>query len=96
MSKKGYWLAFVDIADPEAYAKYVAANAVAFEKYGAKFLVRGGQHEDPEEHTGGKVVAIEFDSYETAKACYHSPEYQEALKLRVVCSTGRIAIVEGV
>jgi uncharacterized protein (DUF1330 family) len=42
MSKKGYWLAFVDIDDPEAYAKYVAANAVAFEKYGAKFLVRGG------------------------------------------------------
>jgi uncharacterized protein (DUF1330 family) len=41
-------------------------------------------------------VAIEFDSYETAKACYHSPEYQEALKLRLVCSTGRIAIVEGV
>ncbi|MGN6773271.1 MAG: DUF1330 domain-containing protein [Rhizobiaceae bacterium] len=96
MSKKGYWLAFVDIDDPEAYAKYVAANAVAFEKYGAKFLVRGGRHEAPEEPTGGKVVAIEFDSYETAMACYHSPEYQEALKLRVVCSTGRIAIVEGV
>ncbi len=96
MSKKGYWLAFVDIEDPEGYAEYVAGNAVAFEKYGAKFLVRGGEHEDPEGHTGGKVVAIEFDSYKTAKACYHSPEYQKVLKQRLAASKGRIAIVEGV
>ena len=39
MMAKGYWIGRVDVHDPEAYKKYVAANAVAFEKYGAKFLV---------------------------------------------------------
>ena len=45
---KGYWIGRVDVHDPEAYKKYVAANAVALEKYGAKFLVRGGVFENPE------------------------------------------------
>ena len=38
---KGYWIARVDVSDPEAYKEYVAANAAAFAKYGARFLVRG-------------------------------------------------------
>ncbi len=33
---KGHWVALVDVADPEAYKAYVAANAVAFRKYGAR------------------------------------------------------------
>jgi uncharacterized protein (DUF1330 family) len=94
-AKKGYWMAMVDVADPENYKKYVAANALAFEKYGAKFLVRGGQHTDPEGHAGDRLVVIEFDSYEQALACYRSPEYQEALKLRLPYSKARLAIVEG-
>ena len=41
---KGYWVAHVDVRDPEIYQQYVKANAVAFAKYGARFLVRGGKH----------------------------------------------------
>ena len=95
MSKKGYWMAMVDIADPENYPKYVAANAAAFGKYGAKFIVRGGRHTDPEGPVGDRHVVIEFESYETALACYNSPEYQEALKLRLAYSNARVVIVEG-
>lgn len=39
---KAYWIAQVDIEDPEAYKDYVAANALPFAKFGAKFLARGG------------------------------------------------------
>ena len=95
MSKKGYWMAMVDITDPETYPRYVAANAAAFEKYGAKFLVRGGRSEQPEGHAGDRLVVVEFESYEQALACYESPEYQEALKLRLAASTAHFAIVEG-
>jgi hypothetical protein len=42
---KGYWVAHVDVKDPEGYKAYVAANAKAFSKYGARFLVRGGRFE---------------------------------------------------
>jgi uncharacterized protein (DUF1330 family) len=96
MTKKGYWIAMVDITDPDTYRDYVAANAIAFEKYGATFLVRGGKHEDPEGPTGNKQVVIEFESYEQALACYHSPEYQDAMTIRLTASTARLAVVEGV
>ena len=38
---------------------------------------------------------IEFKDYETAKACYDSPEYAEAMKLRENASVGDLVIVEG-
>ncbi|MCB1465713.1 MAG: DUF1330 domain-containing protein, partial [Rhizobiaceae bacterium] len=41
--KRGYWMAMVDVADAEAYSKYMAANKAPLEKYGARFIVRGGR-----------------------------------------------------
>lgn len=95
MSKKGYWMAMVDVRDQDIYRKYIETNGAAFAKYGAKFLVRAGRHTEPEGPTGNRHVIIEFDSYETALACYDSPEYQEALKHRLAGSAGKVAIVEG-
>ena len=96
MTKKGYWRGMVEVTDPDNYPKYIAANAAAFEKYGAKFLVRGGQSEVFEGPAASRLVVIEFDSYQTALDCYHSPEYQAALKLRQQYSKAHFAIVEGV
>ncbi|TIO09317.1 MAG: DUF1330 domain-containing protein, partial [Mesorhizobium sp.] len=45
---KGYWVARVDVRDPEGYKDYVAAAKPAFERFGAKFLARGGEHEKAE------------------------------------------------
>jgi len=42
---KGYWLAQVEVTDPERYKDYVAANQIAFRKYGARYVVRAGRHE---------------------------------------------------
>ncbi|MBN9549337.1 MAG: DUF1330 domain-containing protein [Alphaproteobacteria bacterium] len=95
MDKKGYWIALVDVRDPEVYKQYIEANAKAFAKYGAKFLVRAGRHADPEGPTGNRHVVVEFESYDRAVACYESPEYQDALKFRLAASTGHFVIVEG-
>jgi uncharacterized protein (DUF1330 family) len=95
MSKKGYWIALIDVRDQEIYKKYIEANAKAFTKYGAKFIVRAGRYENPETPTGNRHVVVEFDSYDTAVACYQSPEYQEASKYRLASSTGHFVIVEG-
>ena len=55
---KGYWIARVDVHDPEGYKAYIAANAAALKKYGAKFLVRGGkrtsQNQTGENHQARK------------------------------------------
>lgn len=96
MTKKGYWIGLVDVTDPEAYKAYVAANAVAFAKYGAKFVVRAGRNEQPEEPAGTRHVVIEFDSYDTAVACYRSPEYAAAVEFRKDAAKARLVIVEGV
>ena len=37
-----YWIAHVDVSDPKAYESYRRANAVAFNKYNRRFIVRGG------------------------------------------------------
>jgi uncharacterized protein (DUF1330 family) len=92
---KGYWIARVDVHDPEAYKGYVAANAVAFAKYGARFLVRGGQSEAPEGTPRSRNVVIEFKDYDTAVACYHSAEYAAAKALREPAAVADLLIIEG-
>jgi uncharacterized protein (DUF1330 family) len=94
--KKGYWILHVDVTDPENYPKYLAADAAAFEKYEAKFHVRGGQCTGPEGPVRSRHVVIEFDSYQKALDCYNSPEYQAAARLRQQYSDSEIVIVEGV
>jgi uncharacterized protein (DUF1330 family) len=92
---KGYWVANVDVFDPEAYKAYIQANGAAFAKYGARFLVRSGKHVVAEGSSASRQVVIEFKDYETALACFHSPEYQAAMALRTNASRGNLVIVEG-
>ena len=92
---KGYWVAHVDVDDPEAYEKYKAANAAPFAEFGARFLVRGGTRECREGTARARTVVIEFPSYEAALACYDSPGYQAAKALRDPVSDGDLVIVEG-
>lgn len=92
---KGYWVAFGDVSDPDGYKAYVAANAVPFAKFGARFLVRGGEAERPEGAPRSRVVVLEFPSYEAALACYHSPEYAAAMAKREGRAVLDLAIVQG-
>ena len=92
---KGYWIARVDVNDPEQYKAYVAANARPLAMHGAKFLARGGRHENPEGSARSRNVVIEFPSYQAALDCWNSPEYQAAIALRKPVSTADIVIVEG-
>ena len=92
---KGYWIARVEVADPERYKKYIAANAVPFKKFGARFLVRAGRFENPEGSSQPRNIVLEFPSYEAALECYKSPEYHEAMKHRLTVSTLDLVIVEG-
>ena len=92
---KGYWIVHVDVHNNETYAKYREANAIAFEKLGAHFIVRGGEQIIEEGYSKPRTVVIEFDDLETAKKCYDSDEYQRAKKIRDAVSTGDMVIVEG-
>lgn len=92
---KAYWIAHVTVNDPEAYAGYQALAPAAFQRYGARFLARGGAAETLEGSDWQRHVVIEFDSLQQARACYQSPEYQEARVNRADACEASITIVEG-
>ena len=92
---KGYWIGRVDVADDDAYGRYVAANGPVFARYGGRFLVRGGRFENPEGTSRTRNVVLEFDSYERALECYHSQEYQAIINLRTDVSQADMIVIEG-
>ncbi len=92
---RGYWIAHVDVTDPEGYRDYVAANAAAFRRFGGRFLVRAGRSEEPEGHLRARHVVIEFPDYDAALACYRSPEYAAAMERRRGKSVMDCTIIEG-
>lgn len=93
---KGYWVARVDVHDLEGYKRdYVANNGAVFAKFGAKFLTRGGKYETAEGSSRSRNVVIEFKDYDTAVACYRSPEYQALIAKRKPHAENDLVIVEG-
>jgi uncharacterized protein (DUF1330 family) len=49
--------------------------------------------EGPEE--SGRIVVLEFPSWEDARAFYHSPEYAEARKIRENAADGQFLAIDG-
>ena len=91
-----YFVAEIEVTNPEGFASYAAAVAATLRQYGGKNLVRGGTVELIE---GGpqaaRVVITEFTDIEAARRWFHSPEYQAILPIRLANSRGRVFIVEG-
>lgn len=92
---KAYWIVRVSVRDEQGYPEYLAAAAPAFEKFGAKFIVRGGTYEAMEGHARERNVVVEFRDRSTAFACYQSPEYQHAKTLRQKYADADFIIIDG-
>jgi uncharacterized protein (DUF1330 family) len=92
---KGYWIARVEVTDPEQYKAYVAANAKPLARHGGRFLVRAGKYENPEGASRSRNVVIEFPSYQAARDCWNDPDYQAAVQLRLPVATVDMVIIEG-
>ena len=94
-SKKGYWIVQVDVPDADAYKPYLVANQAPFGQFGARYLVRGGRRDVMEGSARDRIVVLEFPSFEAALACYRSPEYQAAKKLRDGKAEADVIVTEG-
>jgi uncharacterized protein (DUF1330 family) len=92
---KAYWIVRVSVKDQQRYPDYLAAARPAFEKFGAKFIVRGGAFEAMEGVARERNVVVEFADRTMATACYHSPEYQAAKAIRQQCADADFIIAEG-
>jgi uncharacterized protein (DUF1330 family) len=92
---KAYWIVRVSVRDAERYPDYLAAARPAFEKFGARFVVRGGAFETMEGSARDRNVVVEFENRETALACYNSPEYQAARIIRQKYADADFIIIDG-
>jgi uncharacterized protein (DUF1330 family) len=91
-----YILAEVEVTNPAGYESYRPLAGASVAQYGGKFVIRGGKAELVEgSRQPARIVVIEFADAAAAKRWYNSPEYQEALKIRLANSTGRVILVEG-
>jgi uncharacterized protein (DUF1330 family) len=92
---KGYWIAHVDVTNPDGFRPYADANAAIFKKFKGRYVVRGGKFECPEGKARARNIVIEFPDYATALACYNSPEYQQNIKVRQPHSEVDLVVIEG-
>jgi uncharacterized protein (DUF1330 family) len=93
----GYFIAFVDVSDPEKYKNYTALTPAAIEAHGGEFVVRGGACEAVEGPAENRrVVVIKFPSVEAAHAFWNSPEYARAKQERVGAAVMHAMVVEGI
>ncbi len=85
----------VDVTDPERFKQYLAKTPEVLEKFGGRFLARGGTFESAEGVSRARHSILEFPSYEAALDCYHSEGYRAARSLREGAADMDILILEG-
>ena len=91
-----YIVAEIEVTNPAGYEAYRPLAGASVAQYGGIFRVRGGKAELLEgAKEPARIVVIEFPDGAAARRWYNSPEYQEALKIRLANSTGRVVLVEG-
>jgi uncharacterized protein (DUF1330 family) len=96
MAMAAYLIADITVHNPEVFAEYRKQVPATVEKYGGRFLARGGAHEALEgDWRPSRVVMLEFPDMAAAKAWYGSQEYGPLIKLRQSAATGPVILVEG-
>jgi uncharacterized protein (DUF1330 family) len=91
-----YLIADVAIRDPDAYARYRELSTESVLRHGGRWIVRGGAHEVVEgDWEPGRLVVIEFDDMNAARAWWNSEDYRAAAEVRHGASVGRFVLVEG-
>jgi uncharacterized protein (DUF1330 family) len=91
-----YVIAEVTITDPQGFERYRQMVPPTVAHYGGRFVVRGGKTETLEgTWNPARLVVLEFDSVERARAWWASEEYREAKELRQRTARTNLLIVEG-
>ena len=93
---KAYLVVDAKSTDPQRMVEYRRLSSIAVDRFGGRFLVRGGAYEVLEgQWQPQRLVVIEFESVAQAKAFYDSPEYVAARQARAGVSSFDMVLVEG-
>ncbi len=92
-----YVIVEIEILDPAGYEEYKKLAGTTVEKYGGKYIVRGGKTEVLEGAWKPKrIVILEFESSQRAKEWLNSEEYREPRKMRHRTAKTHMLVVEGI
>jgi uncharacterized protein (DUF1330 family) len=90
-----YWIAHVEVSDPDVYGEYAKLATEAIAAHGGEFLARATRTIWLEGRERERNVVVRFPSVEDAERCYHSPTYQQALKFAHAAAERDLCIIEG-
>jgi uncharacterized protein (DUF1330 family) len=91
-----YVIADVEVTDPVKYEDYKKLTPGAIAKHGGRFIARGGQCVTLEGNwRPGRVVVIEFPTYQQARDFYTSVEYTAARRARAGAANLKMIVVDG-
>jgi uncharacterized protein (DUF1330 family) len=86
----------IHITDPAAYQAHVPRALATIARFGGRVIAGGGKVDllegDPMPE---RIFIIEFPNADAARRWYQSDDYQEALKVRLSTSHGRVFLIEG-
>ena len=86
-----------EVTDADRYEQYKALAPAAIEKYGGRYLVRGGASSVLEgDWRPSRVVVLEFPDREAIRRFYDSPEYREARARRAGAARMNMVAVDGI
>ena len=78
-----YYFGAHDIHDRDRFANYLERVVPMIEKFGGRYLTKGGAHEVLEgDWHPERAVVIQFPDMASLKAWYNAPEYQPLITLR--------------
>ena len=85
------------VMDKEGYGEYVRRVPQIVEKFGGKYLARGGKTRVVAgDWAPQRVIIIEFESIDRFNAWWNSPEYRAVAPLREKSALTNAIVVEGV
>ena len=93
----GYAIFNINVTNPENYKHYIEQVSSVAKKFGAEYIVRGGENQVIEgtwQHP--RTVVMRFPSYEKALEWYNSDTYKPLKELRQKGSEGNIIIIKGI
>lgn len=86
-----------EIRDKEKYGRYIRAVPETINKFGGKYLARGGKVIVVSgDWYPARLIIVEFESIEKFQAWLGSPEYKAISELREESAITNSVVIEGV
>lgn len=92
-----YSISSIEVKDWDAYKEYMKKVPSVIEKYGGKYIVRGGEIlSDNTTWKPKRIVILEFPTAEDMNAFRNSEDYKPVAAIRLKASKSESFVVEGI